>query len=166
MSTDELAQAAELPGGTPRRRWRVLTAGQRVLAVAAALGVVLAIVIGSQLLTPDPRGLGTHEQLGLPPCGTVRLFGIPCPFCGMTTAFVLAAQGHFAKAFVAQPAGLLLFVLGIVGAGACGLFGALGRWPDPILKREHARWLGWLALFVLAAAWLYKVVAHVASASP
>ena len=33
--------------------------------------------------------MGTHQQLGLPPCNFVTLTGYPCPACGMTTSFAL-----------------------------------------------------------------------------
>ena len=36
--------------------------------------------------------------------------GLPCPTCGMTTAFALFMHGHPAAAFMAQPAGLALAI--------------------------------------------------------
>ena len=54
--------------------------------IVLALG--LAGVLGTaRLLEPDPRGFGTHTQLGLAPCAFARITGRPCPTCGMTTAF-------------------------------------------------------------------------------
>lgn len=46
-------------------------------------------------LDPDPRGFGTHEKLGLPPCTFRQLFGIPCPSCGMTTSISNFVRGRF-----------------------------------------------------------------------
>ena len=34
-------------------------------------------------LTPDNRGLGTHEQLGLAPCRMLSYLHIPCPYIGI-----------------------------------------------------------------------------------
>src|SRR5438046_1464548 len=33
-------------------------------------------------LNPSAAGTGTHQQLGLPPCGWLQVMGIPCPMCG------------------------------------------------------------------------------------
>ena len=49
-------------------------------------------------LEPDPRGFGTHQRLGLPPCTIRTVFGVPCPSCGMTTSFANLAKGHFVHA--------------------------------------------------------------------
>lgn len=59
-------------------------------------------------LAPDPAGMGTHRQLGLPPCSMVAATGYPCPTCGMTTAFSHTIRGQWISAFRAQPAGWLL----------------------------------------------------------
>ena len=70
-----------------------------------------AILIVARLLQPSSRGVGTHEQLGLPQCFFLQLTGIPCPSCGLTTSFAHAARLHFYNAFITQPFGLLLFCL-------------------------------------------------------
>lgn len=59
-------------------------------------------------LTPSPTGVGTHEQLGLPACMFLKLTGIPCPSCGLTTSVAHAVRFEFAAAFAAQPFGLLV----------------------------------------------------------
>jgi len=41
--------------------------------------------------------------------------GRPCPTCGVTTSFVLAAHGRFYDALVNQPFGLMCFVLAVTG---------------------------------------------------
>lgn len=60
-------------------------------------------------LTPEAAGVGTHTQLGLPPCGVYELFHKPCPSCGMTTAFALLARGRVWEAVKVQPAGVAVF---------------------------------------------------------
>jgi hypothetical protein len=62
-------------------------------------------------LEPDPRGFGTHQRLGLPPCSFRVLFHISCPSCGMTTSFSHFSRGELASAWRANPAGLMLAVL-------------------------------------------------------
>jgi len=77
----------------------------RMVVLAVALAAVLGV---ARLLEPDPRGFGTHTQLGLPPCQFARVTGRPCPSCGMTTAFAWVARGRFDRAWGANPAGSLL----------------------------------------------------------
>ncbi len=50
-------------------------------------------------------------QLGLAACGFQQQHGIPCPTCGMTTAFAYAADGRLWSSLQAQPAGLILAVV-------------------------------------------------------
>jgi hypothetical protein len=77
-----------------------------------ALGLASsACLITARLLQPSPRGVGTHEQLGLPPCAFLYLTGIPCPSCGLTTSFAHAARLNFYEAFIVQPFGPILFCL-------------------------------------------------------
>ena len=64
-------------------------------------------------LTPDPAGIGTHQQLGLMECGFITMFNMPCPMCGMTTTFTHLAHFQFWEGFVNQPYGTFLFFLNI-----------------------------------------------------
>lgn len=78
-------------------------------------------------LQPDPRGFGTHEQLGLPACTFRRAFDIPCPSCGMTTCFSYFVRGHLMQAARANVAGLLLAVVCALQIPWCGLSLYRGR---------------------------------------
>jgi hypothetical protein len=93
----ELRQPVEAPVGNGGR--------------AALLGIAFFLLIGfgiALLLDPDPRGYGTHQKLGLPPCTFRLLFGRPCPGCGMTTSFSHFVRGQFVEAARANAAGTLL----------------------------------------------------------
>lgn len=79
--------------------------------LALALGLV-GILAMARRLEPDPRGYGTHLQLGLQPCAFATLTGRLCPTCGMTTSFAWFARGDLRRAWVVNPAGCLL-ALGI-----------------------------------------------------
>ncbi len=79
----------------------------RLLLGVIALGLLTIFVIAIRL-KPDPRGFGTHQQLGLPPCQFKTLTGIRCPHCGMTTSFSNIVRGKFDAAWKANPLGILL----------------------------------------------------------
>jgi len=80
--------------------------GMRLGAGVGVLVIWLVMALAS-VLRPDPRGLGTHEQLGFPECGFYERTGWPCPTCGMTTSFSYLSRGQIVKAFMVQPAGAL-----------------------------------------------------------
>jgi hypothetical protein len=123
-------------------------------ATLLAAGAVLAL---ARLLTPSPRGVGTHEQLGLPPCTFLRLTGIPCPSCGLTTSFAHAARLHFYEAFVTQPFGLLACAVTLLLIPAAALL-LYRRVPlaRAFPRRATSRWLG-VVLALYLAAWVYKI---------
>ncbi len=79
------------------------------VAVALVAAGCLAVLVVAAWLPPDPRGYGSHEAIfGAWPCGILLTTGLPCPTCGMTTAFSLVMHGRPLAAFVAQPAGVAL----------------------------------------------------------
>src|SRR5262245_13048492 len=89
----------------------------RLLVAAVGLAACAALVTARKL-DPDPRGYGTHEQLGWSPCWFRRVVGRPCPACGMTTAWAHAVRGEF-RAAIGANAG---------GAVACGLAALAAPW--------------------------------------
>jgi Protein of unknown function (DUF2752) len=78
-------------------------------------------------MEPDPRGYGTHERLGLPPCTFRTLFDLPCPSCGMTTSFSCMTRGRFAEAAQANIGGALLAVVCAAQIPWCWLSASRGR---------------------------------------
>jgi len=94
------------------------------------------------MLTPNPRGFGTHESLGLPPCTFRALFGIPCPSCGMTTCFSHLMHGNVIPAFRANAGGVLLAAVCAVQVPWCWWSAYRGRLAG---VSEPARFLAWLA---------------------
>ena len=79
-----------------------------LLLLAAGLLGLLGVARG---LEPDPRGYGTHLQLGLGPCAFFVVTGRLCPTCGMTTAFAWFTRGSLAESWWANPAGCLIALL-------------------------------------------------------
>jgi len=95
----------------------------------AASGVVLLVLLAiAGRLRPDPRGWGTHEQLGLRPCTFLILFGKPCPSCGMTTAWAHLVQGHVVSAFRVHASGALLGIVAVAWSVWSLASAASGRW--------------------------------------
>lgn len=104
----------------------------------------------------DPEG--PPSQLG-GPCGMLVTTGLPCPTCGMTTAFAYTVRGRWLRAAWAQPAGFV-FALGTIGLAVVAV-GVLirGRWPriGVGLIRPDRLFLGLLVL--LLGAWAFKICA-------
>ncbi|HEY1599746.1 MAG TPA: DUF2752 domain-containing protein [Pirellulales bacterium] len=100
---------------------------RRLLLGACGAGLAGLLVVAASL-HPNPAGLGTHEQLGLPPCTFRSLFGIRCPSCGMTTSWSHATHGHWRQALAANVGGTLLAVVAVVVATVCVISAVRGRW--------------------------------------
>ena len=89
--------------------------GRTTRAWLAAFALGLAAVLGvARGLEPDPRGFGTHTQLGLWPCGFMATTGRPCPTCGMTTSFAWLTRADLAQAWRANPAGIALAATSLI----------------------------------------------------
>jgi hypothetical protein len=125
----------------PRLRGKARVA---LLALAGGLIVVLAT---AGRLTPDPRGYGTHEQLGRPPCAILKLTGRPCPTCGMTTSFAWFVRGDLARSWRANPAGLFAAIVCVPLIPWLLTSASVGR---PLVVRSSGEAL--MALVVVAAA--------------
>jgi len=132
--------------------------GRLRLFAALALLTCCALLGMAAWLTPDERGYGTHQQLGFGKCGMLVTTGLPCPTCGMTTAFAYTVRGRLTRAFLAQPAGFFLAVVTVVGALAAGWVVVAGRMPPirvPILT-PYRLFFGLLVLLV--GSWAFKVL--------
>jgi hypothetical protein len=79
-----------------------------LICIFGSIACVLVVATAARL-DPDARGFGTHEQLGMAPCGFMARTGRPCLSCGMTTAFAAAAHGRIGTALDANPYGAALF---------------------------------------------------------
>src|SRR4030095_10825456 len=124
------------------------------LGILAAMGFIFTAAYG---LHPDPRGLGTHEQLFLPPCWFHWWTGIPCPACGLTTSFAYLAKGDFLKGFQTHPMGPVLFLLAIMGFvyALISLFRRRPSWE--ILESTASFWVTIALLSGLIITWACKI---------
>ena len=130
---------------------------EHALVLALAAVALLGLIVLGSVLEPDPRGVGTHEQLGMRACMTMDLWNVPCPGCGVTTSVTLASRGRFRDAFANQPFGLATFLIAVLFIG----WAAVGHLRGRDLWRDLNAWNGrpWLVVLgVLAAvSWAYKL---------
>jgi hypothetical protein len=121
-----------------------MTRHVRLGIVAVAMGLIALFAVAAWLNPYGPgglpRGMGTHTQLGLPECNFLRLTGLPCPSCGMTTSFALLMHGDLVASLHANAVGTLLAIF-LLAAIPWSLVGAVrGRWLgvrrlEPVLLR-------------------------------
>lgn len=112
-------------------------------------------VIVARFLTPDPRGLGTHQQLGLPPCSMRVLFDLPCPGCGMTTSWSLFSRGNFNASIETNTGGFLLACLATASL-AIGLH-SIARKKPASRNSTRAITISLLTIFGISLAqWLWR----------
>lgn len=123
------------------------------VAALLIMGGAGAILMAAHLLLPDSSGYGTHEQMFLLPCIFRWVTGLPCPFCGMTTAFALLARGEWAAAFGIHVLGPVAYVFtwGVLLAGGVGLVRNRRALPQWLFGQRGGRvilliiLLGWVA---------------------
>ncbi|MFG0258658.1 MAG: DUF2752 domain-containing protein [Phycisphaerales bacterium JB043] len=135
-----------------------LSRADRFIALLVALGAIVLLGVASWL-SPSSNGHGTHTQLGLASCQWAEDLGAPCPTCGMTTSFALAAEGRFLRAGQAQPFGLLLVFVVATGFWACAHSVTTGSRASVLMLRvvTHPRLL-YPALGLFLLAWGYKAL--------
>src|SRR5262249_44334629 len=101
------------------------------------------------------------------PCPLRTLTGVPCPFCGMTTATVVMAHGAWGGAAAANP---LVYLLAVLVAGtvpvllapAAGVASGPRAWPGAEAgsrawregMRRRARWA---VAVVVGLSWLFQL---------
>jgi len=149
----EFSDSVVIEAGAENRRERLLG------TVFAIAGFALFLVAGG--LSPyEPDGtqklLGTHQQLGLPPCGFLTVFQLPCPGCGMTTAFSLVVRGDLSGGWRANAAGVVIAGVVFVSTLFFTVIALRGRrsglWTDDVIKYAVA-----VAAIAAASRWLFVV---------
>lgn len=141
--------------GTPRSEAE-LRGWARLVAAVLGLGL-LAPLVTACLLTPSPEGRGTHQQLGLPPCTIVVLFGRPCPTCGMTTSWAHVVRGQLGAALRANVGGTLLCLIAMVAAPWLLASALRGRWVLGRLDSNVGAWIGVAVALVTLLDWLWRL---------
>ena len=148
----------------PRAPWTVpLEQGPVSPLVDRTAAAVVAVAVGTVVVLlanvhPDSRGHGTHEQLGLEPCGWPKAFGMPCPTCGVTTASCHLVHGHVWTAIVTQPFGTVFMGTSILlGAHAVYCLVRRRSFADLLVRLPVWRLL-FGGLLLLLASWGYLCI--------
>jgi hypothetical protein len=91
------------------------------------------------------------------PCPLRTLTGVPCPFCGMTTATVAITHGNWTAAAAASPLAYLVAAL-IVGTVPVMVARAAGHAPTPRPRSVAARRrIGRVMAGLIALSWVFQL---------
>lgn len=89
---------------------------------------LISLLVVAGMLQPDAAGFGTHQQLGLPPCTSLTMYGFRCPACGMTTSWAYLVRGNVLASLAANSGGTLLGLSALVTGPWLLASGIRGRW--------------------------------------
>ncbi|MGA2255067.1 MAG: DUF2752 domain-containing protein [Thermoguttaceae bacterium] len=131
--------------------------GQRIMLVVLALAL-LALLVTAGILTPDARGHGTHQQLGLPPCTFHVVFQRPCPACGMTTSWAWLLRREIGHALAANAGGTLLAALSLLGAPWLLVSALRGRWFGGRPNQWTIAGIAGIVSLVTAGQWVWRML--------
>lgn len=123
----------------------------------ASAAVAASMLVVGRSLTPSPSGVGTHRQLGFPPCFFLHLTGWPCPNCGLTTSFSYAAHLHFKAALLAQPFGLLVFLIAASSIPVSILLAVRNEPWERVIHSPSSNRIMYLLIAFYLASWAYKI---------
>ncbi|MCC9604801.1 DUF2752 domain-containing protein [Blastopirellula sp. JC732] len=123
------------------------------------VGLIVAGLLGTAaMLTPNNQGLGTHQQLGLPPCSSRVWFGVRCPACGMTTSWAYLTKGNVVGSIRSNAAGFLLGLTAMASAPWLLVTAFRGRPPLGYPNEIVALVVVCSIAAVMVAEWLFRVM--------
>jgi hypothetical protein len=127
------------------------------VVLACAGSVLVGLVATAAWLTPSSSGMGTHQQLGLPPCTVVVWLGQRCPSCGMTTSWSCLLRGRIGAALAANAGGTLLAIAAIAGGPWLVGSSLVGRWLGGIPREGWVLAFGILVVTVTLVQWTLRI---------
>ena len=130
--------------------------GPRMLAAVIALLPITALAV-ARALEPSSSGLGTHHQLGLPPCSMRVLLGIRCPGCGMTTSWSHFTRGNWQQSLETNVGGFCFALLAIWIAYLATVTTVTARPPSPSQQKWVAL-IGAGIFLVSLIQWAHRLV--------
>ena len=119
--------------------------------------LALALLCTAASLKPDVRGVETHTQLGLWPCGWYLASGYPCPTCGMTTAFAAAANRSYFSSLRTQPFGFMAVLATAVSFWTGLHIAVFASRLGTIVGKVFTPKVVVGAVVLLLGAWMYKI---------
>lgn len=127
----------------------------RAAALTLALVPSVLLLVAGRL-QPSAAGLGTHQQLGLPPCTTRVMFGIRCPGCGMTTSWSHFVRGQWKTSVAVNLGGFLLAIYSLTFIGLAISVVKSGRIPPMAVQRVYGTTL--IAIFAITITdWIWRL---------
>ena len=84
---------------------------------------------------------------------------LPCPTCGMTTAFAHTVRGQFYRAFQAHPGGLVFALATVVAAAVAASTLITAKVWAVNWYRISPTWVALVAVLILVIGWVYKLAA-------
>lgn len=125
--------------------------------------LTFSVLFTAYQLEPDVSGMGTHQQLGLEPCGFLTFVGIPCMMCGMTTSFSLYMNIQILDGFNNQPFSVIIFAgtvftLILAALDIIDPRRRLLRFIDTLQQADRKFYIGLLLLFF--SSWILKIIMH------
>ncbi len=129
-----------------------------------AIGLIVVFALAWWLDPYDADGtarrIGTHQQLGMPPCTFLLLTKTPCPSCGLTTSMSLLVHGDIGNSLRANFVGTLSAVFGLVMI-PWSLASAIKARLLGIRSCERAMtWFVAAFVILLMVRWIVVVVSH------
>ncbi len=94
----------------------------------------------------------------IPTCAVRHFLGVPCPGCGLTTAFIALMRGEIRTSIDAHPLGIII-ALWLVSLFGRALFAVIvGRWPRTLLTQGQRDFLIAVFLGALILQWAVHLV--------